>query len=156
VNAVQKQHVNQPNTWRKAFIGTIEDISAAAQWVNMIAAEQKFSEQLVFALQICLEELLTNIVRHGGAKSSGDLSEVPIPPLNVEISISTGAQRVSMTVEDNGKPFDVVNAPAHRIDQPLDELQPGGLGIQLIRNFASSIAYEQAGLGNRVIVKFLL
>ena len=156
MSAVQKQHVNHPNTWRKAFIGTIDDISAAAQWVNTIAADQKFPEQLVFALQVCLEELLTNIVRHGGAKSSGDLSEVPVPPLNVEISISTGDQRVSMTVEDNGKPFDVVNAPAHRIDQPLDEVQPGGLGIQLIRNFASSIAYEQAGLGNRVIVAVLL
>ena len=156
MNAVQKQNVNRPNTWRKAFTGTIEDISAAAQWVNTIAVDQKFPEQLVFALQICLEELLTNVVRHGGAKSSGDLSEVPIPPLNVEISISTTAQRVSMTVEDNGKPFDVVNAPAHRIDQPLEEVQPGGLGIQLIRNFASSIAYEQAGLGNRVIVEFLL
>jgi serine/threonine-protein kinase RsbW len=156
VNAVQKPHVSQSNTWRKAFIGTIDDISAAARWVETIAAEQHFPEQLVFALQVCLEELLTNVVRHGGPKSSGDLSEVPIPPLNVEISISTGAQRVSMTVEDNGKPFDVVNAPAHRIDQPLDEVQPGGLGIQLIRNFASSIAYEQAGLGNRVIVEFLL
>ena len=156
MNAVQKQNVNRPNTWRKAFTGTIEDISAAAQWVNTIAADQKFPEQLIFALQICLEELLTNVVRHGGAKSSGDLSEVPIPPLNVEISISTTAQRGSMIVEDNGKPFDVVNAPAHRIDQPLEEVQPGGLGIQLIRNFASSIAYEQAGLGNRVIVEFLL
>ena len=156
MNAAQKQHVDHPNTWRKAFIGTIDDISAAAQWVETIAFEQQFPEQLVFALQVCLEELLTNVVRHGGAKSSGDLSEIPIPPLSVEISISTGDQRVSMTVEDNGKPFDVVNAPAHRIDQPLDEVQPGGLGIQLIRNFASSIAYEQAGLGNRVIVEFLL
>lgn len=156
MSAVQRQHVNHPKTWRKAFIGTIDDISAAAQWVGTIAAEQQFPEQLIFALQICLEELLTNIVRHGGAKSSGDLSEVPTPPLNLEISISTGNQRVSMTVEDNGKPFDVVNTPAHRIDQPLDEVQPGGLGIQLIRNFASSIAYEQAGLGNRVIVEFLL
>lgn len=156
MNAVQKQTVNPPNTWREAFVGTIDDISAAAQWVDTIAVEQQFPEQLVFALQVCLEELLTNVVRHGGAKSSGDLSEVPVPPLNVEITISTGAQRVSMIVEDNGKPFDVVNAPAHRIDQPLDEVQPGGLGIQLIRNFASSIAYEQAGLGNRVIVEFLL
>jgi serine/threonine-protein kinase RsbW len=156
VSAVQKQQVDHPNTWRKAFVGTIDDISAAAQWVETIAAEQHFPEELVFALQVCLEELLTNVVRHGGAKSSGDLSEVPVPPLNVEITISTGPQRVSMTVEDNGKPFDVVNAPAHRIDQPLDEVQPGGLGIQLIRNFASSIAYEQAGLGNRVIVEFLL
>jgi len=156
VNAVQKQNVNPPNTWRKAFIGTIDDISAAAQWVDAIAADQKFPEQLVFALQICLEELLTNVVRHGGAKSSGDLSEVMKPPVNVEITISTGVQGVSMTIEDDGKPFDVVSAPSHRIDQPLDEVQPGGLGIQLIRNFASSIAYEQAGLGNRVIVEFLL
>jgi serine/threonine-protein kinase RsbW len=156
VNAVQKQHVDHPHTWRKAFIGTIDGISAAAQWVDTIAVDQQFPDQLVFALQICLEELLTNIVRHGGPESGGDLKEVPIPPLNVEISISTTAQRVTMIVEDNGKPFDVVNAPAHRIDQPLDEVQPGGLGIQLIRNFASTIAYEQAGLGNRVIVEFLL
>jgi serine/threonine-protein kinase RsbW len=156
VNAIQRQHVDHPNTWRKAFTGTIDDISAAAQWIDTIAAEQRFPEQLIFALQLCLEELLTNVIRHGGPKSSGDLSEVPIPPLNVEISISTGDQRVIMTVEDNGKPFDVVNAPAHRIDRPLDEVQPGGLGIHLIRNFASSIAYERAGLGNRVTVEFLL
>lgn len=156
MSAVQKQHVGHPNTWRKAFIGTIGDISAAAQWVNTIAAGQQFPEQLEFAMQICLEELLTNIVRHGGSESGGDLSEVPIPPLNVEITISLSTQRACMIVEDNGKPFDVVSAPAHRIDQPLDEVQPGGLGIQLIRNFASSIAYERAGLGNRVVVEFLL
>ena len=155
MNALQKQNVNHPNTWRKAFVGTIDDISAAAQWLDTIAADQQFPEQLVFAVQVCLEELLTNIVRHGGAKSSGDLSEAALPPVNVEITVSTSAQGVSMTVEDDGKPFDIVNAPAHRIDQPLDEVKPGGLGIQLIRNFASTIAYERAGLGNRVVIEFL-
>ena len=155
MNAVQKQHVDHPRTWRKAFTGTLDGISAAAKWLDTIAAEQQFPEQLVFALQVCLEELLTNIVRHGGAESSGTLSSVQLPPLNVEITICTSAQGVSMTIEDDGKPFDIVNAPAHRIDRPLDELQPGGLGIQLIRNFASSIAYARAGLGNRVVVEFL-
>ncbi len=148
--------MDHSNTWRRAFVGTIDDISAAAHWVDTIAADQQFPEQLVFALQICLEELLTNIIRHGGPESGGDLSEVPIPPLNVEINISASAQLVSMTVEDDGKPFDVVNAPAHRIDRPLDDIKPGGLGIQLIRNFASTIAYARAGLGNRVTVEFLL
>ena len=156
MSAVNKQHVDHSNTWRKAFVGTIDGISSAAQWFDTIAADQQFPGQLVFALQICLEELLTNIVRHGGAESGGDLSEVPIPPLNMEISIIASAERVSMTVEDDGKPFDVVNAPAHRIDQPLDEIEPGGLGIQLIRNFASTITYERAGLGNRVVIEFLL
>lgn len=146
------------NTWRRAFVGTMGDISAAAQWVDTITADQQLPEQLVFALQICLEELLSNIVRHGGTghwKSGGDLSQMATPPLNVEINISISAQRVSMIVEDDGKPFDVVNAPAHRIDQPLSEIEPGGLGIQLIKNFASTITYERAGLGNRVVVEFL-
>jgi serine/threonine-protein kinase RsbW len=156
VNAVSKQQASHPNTWRKAFVGTIGNISAAAQWVDTIAADRRLPEQLVFALQICLEELLTNIVRHGAAESGGDLSHVAMPPVNVEITISTSAQGVNMTIEDNGKPFDVVNAPAHRIDQPLNEVQPGGLGLQLIKNFASRVAYERAGLGNRVVVEFLL
>ena len=156
MNAVSKQQASHPNTWRKAFVGTIADISAAAQWVDTIAADQQLPEQLVFALQICLEELLTNVVRHGAAESGGDLYHVATPPVNVEITISTKAQGVNMTIEDDGKPFDVVNAPAHRIDQPLNEVQPGGLGIQLIKNFANKVAYERAGLGNRVIVEFLL
>ena len=156
MNAVQKPHVNHPKTWRKAFTGTLDDISAAAKWLDAIAAEQQFPEQLVFALQVCLEELLTNIVRHGGAESSGTLSDVQLPPLNVEITVCTSAQGVSMTIEDDGKPFNIANASANRIDRPLDDLQPGGLGIQLIRNFASSITYAPAGLGNRVVVEFLL
>lgn len=146
------------NTWRRAFAGTMDGISAAAQWVDAITADQQLPEQLAFALQVCLEELLTNIVRHGGTghwESGGDPSQVATPPLNAEISISISAQSVSMTVEDDGKPFDVVNAPAHRIDQPLSEIEPGGLGIQLIKNFASNIAYERAGLGNRVVVEFV-
>jgi serine/threonine-protein kinase RsbW len=153
---VHKQHAGHSKVWRKAFVGTLGDISAAARWVDTITAAEQLPEQLVFALQICLEELLTNIVRHGGPQSGGNLSEIPIPPLNVEITISIGAERVSLAVEDDGKPFDVVNAPAHRIDQPLTEITPGGLGIQLIKNFASTIMYEQAGLGNRVVVEFLL
>jgi serine/threonine-protein kinase RsbW len=156
VISVSRQQASHPNTWRKAFVSTIGDISAAAHWVDTIAADQQLPEQLVFALQICLEELLTNIVRHGVAESGGNLSHAAMPPVNVQITISTSAQGVNMTIEDDGKPFDVVNAPAHRIDQPLNEVQPGGLGIQLIKNFANSIAYERAGLGNRVVAEFLL
>ena len=156
MSAVSKQQASHSNTWRKAFVGTIGDVSAAAHWVDTIAADRQLPEQLVFAVQICLEELLTNIVRHGVAESGGNLSHAAMPPVNVQITISTSAQGVNMTIEDDGKPFDVVNAPAHRIDQPLNEVQPGGLGIQLIKNFANSIAYERAGLGNRVVAEFLL
>lgn len=60
-----------------------------------------------------------------------------------------------MTVEDNGRPFNVAKAPAKGIDRPLDQIQPGGLGIQLIKSFASSLKYRRTGKGNRVIVEFM-
>ena len=156
MSALHKQFTDPKKTWHRAFVGTVADIAAAAQWLDTIAADQKLPEQLVFSLQLCLEELMSNIVRHGASasrQSSNDLLPEATPPLNVEITVTVENQSISMTVEDDGKPFDVVNAPAHPIDKPLDEVEPGGLGIQLIRSFASSLVYEQAGLGNRVTVE---
>ncbi len=146
------------NNWRRAFVGTMADISAAAQWAETVTADQELPDELVFALQLCLEELMCNIVRHGGTghwDSGGDPPLVLAAPLNVEIDIAIDSHCVSLTVEDDGKPFDVVNAPAHAIDRPLDEVEPGGLGVQLIKKFASKLTYQQAGLGNRVVVEFL-
>jgi len=60
-----------------------------------------------------------------------------------------------MTVEDNGRPFNVAQAPAKRIDQPLEQVQPGGLGIQLIKSFASNLEYRRTEKSNRVIVEFM-
>lgn len=156
MSAIHKQFTVPQKTWHRAFVGTVADVTASARWLDTIATDQKLPEQLVFSLQLCLEELMSNIVRHGGAagrKSGSDLSPDVTTPLNVEITVTVEDQSVSMTVEDNGRPFDVVNAPARPIDKPLDEVEPGGLGIQLIRSFSSSLVYEQAGLGNRVTVE---
>lgn len=59
-----------------------------------------------------------------------------------------------MTVEDNGRPFNVAQAPAKAIDPPLERVEPGGLGIHLIKNFASNLQYSRTERGNRVIVEF--
>jgi serine/threonine-protein kinase RsbW len=158
VNASHKQPAAPESHWHQAFLGTMDGIFAAGQWLTMIATDQELPEQTVFALQLCLEELLSNIVRHGGTghwDSSGDVSQNRVPPLNIVVALDIDPQRIIMTVEDDGKPFNIENASVHAIDRPLGEIEPGGLGIQLVRNFVSRLSYEQAGLGNRVLVEFL-
>jgi anti-sigma regulatory factor (Ser/Thr protein kinase) len=113
VSAIHKQFTDPQKTWHRAFAGTVADITVAEQWLGAIAADQKLPEQLVFSLQLCLEELMSNIVRHGGAagrKSGSDLSPDVTTPLNVEITVTVEDQSVSLTIEDNGRPFDLVNA----------------------------------------------
>ncbi len=130
-------------SWRRAFVGSTAEAVATARWIDRIAGEQAFPAETLFAVQVCAEELLTNIVRHGGN-----------PGPRIEVTLSLSADRVELMVEDDGKPFDVATTPPHRIDQPLEEVQPGGLGIQLIHSFADRLSYQRAGLGNRVLAAF--
>jgi len=145
------------NSWHRVFSGAIPEIATAASWIESIATDLNLPGRLVFDMQICLEELMSNIVRHGGVRSPSTaylpLTD-PENPLLISITVDALADRLIVTVEDNGRPFDVAKAAAKRVDQPLEQLQPGGLGVQLIRSFASNLEYRRTEQGNRVIVAF--
>jgi serine/threonine-protein kinase RsbW len=128
-----------PQVWNKKFRGTASEIIIIEKWLDEIAREQKLPSEVAFALETCAEELLTNIVKHGG-KSLPD----------IDLTLKLHPDRIELVVEDDGRPFDVAAAPVHVVDAPLAEVEPGGLGIQLIRSFADDLRYERAGRGNRV------
>ena len=131
--------------WRREFSGSLAEIASTAQWVEQLASELKLPSDKAYALQVCVEELLTNIFRHGGTTSPKIIMTLALFP-----------ERIELVVEDDGKPFDVAAAVPHRVDHPIERAQPGGLGIQLIRSFADRLDYERAGLGNRVVAEFEL
>jgi anti-sigma regulatory factor (Ser/Thr protein kinase) len=136
----------------------VEEISSAASWIESIASDLHLPASQMFAMQVCLEELMSNVVRHGQLVRSlepGLERKQQINPMSIAIEVSALADRMVMTVEDNGPPFNVVEAPAKGIDRPLDEVQTGGLGIHLIKNFADSLDYHRIGNTNRVVVEFL-
>jgi anti-sigma regulatory factor (Ser/Thr protein kinase) len=130
------------------------EIPCAAVWIESIAADLELTDSRAFAMQVCLEELMSNIVRHGRVPSPLKPQIDPAKPLSISITVDASADRITITVEDNGQPFNVAEAPAKWIDRPLEQLQPGGLGIRLIKNFASNLEYRRTAKGNRVIVEF--
>ena len=106
-------------------------------------------------MQVCLEELMSNIVRHGKERSNSSWPSGPRSDhLTIAIAIDANADRITMIVEDNARPFDLGKAIAKKIDQPLDQLEPGGLGIHLIKSFSSAMEYQRTEHGNRVTVEF--
>src|SRR5262245_56200908 len=114
-------------TWRRAFSGSVAEIVATARWVDGIAAEQALPADVTLAIQICVDELLANIDRNGGEHPRIELTLVRLP------------DHIELAIEDVGKPFDVAASTPHRIEGPLEEVQTGGLGIQLIHSFASRL-----------------
>ncbi len=142
--------MNQPKKeWRREFVGAIPEIGLSIAWVGAVAKSLNADETQTYALQLCVEELVSNIVRHGGAALS---SEHRRPFICICVAEKFG--RIVLTIEDDGPYFDIEHAPAKRVDQPLELVQPGGLGINLVESFSSSLTYERRGNRNRVIAEF--
>jgi serine/threonine-protein kinase RsbW len=151
------QQLASNDQWERVFGGSLSEIPAAASWVESIAAELHLQESHVFAIQVFLEELMSNIVRHGQAAQdcSHPRSPDPAKPLLISIAVNAFEDRIIMSVEDNGVPFNVAEAPAKGIDRPLHKVQPGGLGIQLIKSFADNLHYNRTSKGNCVVAEFM-
>src|SRR5262249_2512125 len=85
-----------------------------------------FEEEVVYAADLALEEVLSNVIRH--AYDDGDRHEIMI-------AVRTSGRRVEMQIVDDGRGFDPVSAPAVDLAVPLERRRIGGLGIHLLRAF---------------------
>jgi len=133
------------------------EIATAARWIESLATELDLPGRLVFDMQVCLEELMSNIVRHGGVHPSSTSYLPQADPANsllISITVNVLPDRIILAVEDNGRPFNVAQASAKLVDRPLGEVQPGGLGIHLIKSFADNLEYRRTEKGNRVTIEF--
>lgn len=102
------------------------------------------NERQSFAARLCAEELLANMWRHGaGAPEVG---------LTLE---RNGDGPLLLTIEDDGAPFDPTRGPEREPPACLDEAQPGGWGLALIRRFADDFTYQRSEARNLVSLAFL-
>ncbi len=135
-----------PSNVQRSFGRTLAEIMAAERWLDGIVVVSGLSEATVFAMRLCLEEIFSNIVRHGVTAG--------IDPPGVEITVEIKPGRALMTIEEEGEAFDMTMAPAQPIGKNLEDIQPGGLGILLVRSFSSRLSYNRIGNRNRVTAEF--
>ncbi len=85
-----------------------------------------------------LDELVTNIIDYGYA----DFDEHPI-----DVSLSMDGDVLTIKVEDDAEPFNILKAPEPELDVPLEDRDRpiGGMGIHLIKNMVHGIEYVREG-----------
>jgi anti-sigma regulatory factor (Ser/Thr protein kinase) len=102
-------------------------------------------EHTVAGVELIIEEAVTNTLRYG--------YEVTDPEEHVvEIDLQIEPHEVRLLIVDDGKPFDPMDADAILLPETLDDAQVGGLGLLMIRNTASSMAYERRDGCNRFLL----
>lgn len=83
------------------------------------------------AVLIACDEIVSNIVNHGGADGG------------VEVSVRVRDGRVAVAVIDDGAPFDPTEAAAPDTALALEDRKVGGLGIYLVREMMDRVGYTR-------------
>jgi serine/threonine-protein kinase RsbW len=89
-------------------------------------------EEVVFCVNLAAEELFTNLIRHNQGRGDHIL---------LELEVSEPKILVSFTDYDVA-PFDPRAVPAPRLEAPIQERNPGGLGLHLVRSVVDRVTYE--------------
>jgi serine/threonine-protein kinase RsbW len=104
----------------------LTELSRVQPWVEALADRHGLGEDARFAINLCLEEVLANVVLHGYRNESGH-------SIDIRAGVSAGA--LSFIVEDEAPPFAPVDPGGRNpADRPadLESMIPGGNGIHLM------------------------
>jgi serine/threonine-protein kinase RsbW len=115
-------------------------------WVHDLAARYSIPEDTEYSMDICLEEVLGNIIRHG-------YSGADDRPMSVSFAMPHAGNFI-LVVEDEAPHFNPLEAPELPVMTPGNEVRLGGHGIRLLRHFSQALKYEPTPTGNRLRMDF--
>ena len=111
--------------------------------VEAFGTEQDWSPNLLFQMQLALEELACNVINHGFGEDGHQF----------EIAISSSPDSVTIEVVDGARPYNpLTETPEPDVDAALDERKVGGLGVFLVREVSDEMHYRREDGKNRLTI----
>jgi serine/threonine-protein kinase RsbW len=123
----------------------VAELKRLAGWIEGFI-QQGTSPDVSFAVQLCLEEAVANIIMYGATKHD---------PLEIAVELERNGATLVARIEDNGCQFDPTRAPLPAPARSLEEAKVGDVGIHLMRSFASGMDYERRNGRNRLTLRFV-
>lgn len=112
------------------------EVRRVQAWLERALSGRDLASDEVFAIELCLEEAVTNVAMHA-ARARDDVT------VGIELAFADGCAVV--TVTDDGGPFDPLSTSPKPPSASLEDAEPGGRGLQLLRAFASELCYARRG-----------
>ena len=123
----------------------VAELQRLAGWIEGFA-RQGMSSDVSFAVQLCLEEAVANIIMYGAARDDR---------LEIAVELERNGGTLVARIEDNGRQFDPTRAPPPVPARSLEEAKVGDVGIHLMRSFATGMDYERRNGRNRLTLRFV-
>ena len=109
---------------------SMDDIGRLDPFIFNAANLAGLEERDAKRLRLAVEEAVANIINHGQATT-------------IKLQAKTGDNKLVLTIDDNGQPFDPTSDSPTDLSVPADQRPPGGLGIMLIHKMADELDYQR-------------
>ncbi len=126
------------------LINQRSEIERLSEAVERFGEAQHLLADDVAAVNLVLDEIVINIIAH----AYDDEHEHQI-----HVSLTLEGDLLTIQVEDDGKPFNPLDAAPPNFDLPIDDRPIGGLGIHIVRSTVDAIEHRRAGGRNILTMK---
>jgi anti-sigma regulatory factor (Ser/Thr protein kinase) len=117
---------------QKSFRRDIRSLNEVFDFLESCVALQGLAESAAFKMKFAVEEVFTNFVKYN---SQG--------PGEISIAISIDADNLVVQLIDyETVPFDITKKEDVNVNLPIEQRNPGGLGIHLVKAMLDNVEYD--------------
>jgi anti-sigma regulatory factor (Ser/Thr protein kinase) len=128
-----------PEALSLTFPNRLTEIEKAARLIEAFGKAHSLSPEVVFSLNLALDEVVTNIITYAYDDDADH---------DVMVRVALDGDVVSVRVEDDGRAFNPLDAPAPDLRLGVDERPIGGLGVHIVRSVMDALEYRRDNARN--------
>lgn len=121
------------------ILNNLKELTRLSEFIELFGEQAELPVKVIFELNLCLDELITNVVSYGYVDEEAH---------SIEITINRESDTVSLEIIDDGISFNPLTKDPPDTTLPLEERQLGGLGIHLVKSVMSDYTYMRDGANN--------
>ena len=125
----------------------VNELETLCQHLNQFGEIAGLSEACIHDMNICSDEMFTNIVSYG---FEDDLEHI------ISFTINLDNRELTLIIEDDGIPFNPLEKKEPETPPDLLDVRIGGLGIHIVRKLMNAISYKRESNKNKfTMTKFI-
>ena len=113
----------------------LSDLDTLDDLLDRFGKEGRLPAATMAELRVVCDDIVSNVINHGFPQG-GDH--------DIEVGVELTGRRLVVTVSDDGVAFNPLAVAPPDTSLPLEQREPGGLGIHLVRSLMDAIEYHRA------------
>jgi len=120
------------------------ELQRLSEVVTGFSERQGLPPELVYRVNLALEEIVTNVISYGYDDSLEHA---------IAVRVSWRDPWIEIEIEDDGRPFNPLEVSPPVIEKPMLEREIGGMGIYLVRKMMDEMEYRRETDKNYLLLK---